>query len=176
MLRGVNVAGQKKLKMRELAESYTALGFEDVRTYIQSGNVVFSTSIADASSIVKLVEKELKGRFGHEVTVFVRTPNELAKIVARNPFAGKDQSKLHVTFLYMKPLGVPTDKIDAARSVGEEFSISEREVFLFCPNGYGRSKLSNNFFEKALTVAATTRNWNTVTTLLSMAEEATRNR
>jgi uncharacterized protein (DUF1697 family) len=155
--------------MSELAESFTSLGFENVRTYVQSGNVVFSTSVSDASAIANKIEKELKGRFGLDVAVIVRTSNELAKIVARNPFAGNEQSKLHVTFLYTRPAHVPTERMEGVRGEDEEFAVSGMEVFLFLPNGYGRTKLSNNFFERALSVSATTRNWNTVTTLLDMA-------
>jgi uncharacterized protein (DUF1697 family) len=169
MLRGVNVAGHRRLKMSELAEIITSLGYDSVRTYVQSGNVVFSTNIADACSLAKRVEKELKGRLGLDVAVIIRTARELATIVARNPFAGKEQSRLHVTFLYTKPAHVQTEKMEAVQGEDEEFAVSSREVFLFLPNGYGRTKLSNNFFEKALNVPATTRNWKTVTTLLDMA-------
>jgi uncharacterized protein (DUF1697 family) len=170
MLRGVNVGGRRRLKMSGLAETFTSLGFENVRTYVQSGNVVFSTNLADESSLAKRVEKELKSRLGLDVVVIIRTSNELAGIVGRNPFAGKEQSKLHVTFLYTKPARVPIEKMEGVRGEDEEFAVSGREVFLFLPNGYGRTKLSNNFFEKALNVPATTRNWNTVTTLLEMAK------
>ncbi len=172
MLRGVNVAGHKKLKMSELTEYYTSIGLHDVQTYIQSGNVVFSTNIADASMIAKRVEKELRSRLGWDVAVFIRSSSELTRIIDRNPLAGKDQSRLHVTFLYAKPPRISTDKIVAALNAGEEFSISDREVFLFLPNGSGRTKLSNNFLEKVLGVPATTRNWNTVTTLSKMASKS----
>jgi len=86
------------LKMSELAETFNSLGFENVRTYVQSGNVVFSTDLADEYSLTKRVEKVLKSRLGLDVVVIIRTSNELARIVGRNPFAGKEQSKLHVTF------------------------------------------------------------------------------
>ena len=172
MLRGVNVGGSKKLKMSELSELYSSLGLEGVRTYIQSGNVVFSTSQRNTSGLVKRIEKELKDHLGSEVTVFIRTPDELGKIVAKNPFVERDRRWLHVTFLYETPKDHPMEKLNAARSKGEEFSISDKEVFLFLPNGMGRTKLSNSFFEKMLLVPATTRNWNTVTTLFEMAKEA----
>jgi uncharacterized protein (DUF1697 family) len=172
MLRGVNVGGSKKLKMSELCELYSSLGLEDVRTYIQSGNVVFSTSQRNTSSLVKRIENELKDHLGSEVTVFIRTPDELGKIVAKNPFIERDRTRLHITFLYDTPEETPMAKLNTARTNGEEFSVSGREVFLFLPNGMGRTKLSNNFFEKVLRVPATTRNWNTVTTLLEKAKEA----
>jgi uncharacterized protein (DUF1697 family) len=172
LLRGVNVGGSKKLKMSELRELYSSLGLEDVRTYIQSGNVVFSTSQRNTSGLVKRVEKELKEHLGSEVVVFIRTPDELGKIVVRNPFVERDRIWLHVTLLHETPKDVPMEKLNAVRSNGEEFSVSGREIFLFLPNGMGRTKLSNSFFEKMLRVPATTRNWNTVTTLLEMSKEA----
>jgi uncharacterized protein (DUF1697 family) len=172
LLRGVNVGGSKKLKMSELSELYSSLGLEDVRTYIQSGNVVFSTSQRNTSGLVKRIQNELKDHLGSEVTVFIRTPDELGKIVAENPFLEKDRTRLHVTFLYGTPEEAPMAKLNTARSNGEEFSILGREVFLFLPNGMGRTKLSNSFFEKVLRVPATTRNWNTVISLLEMAKRS----
>ncbi len=170
-MRGVNVGGSKKLKMSELSKLYSSLGFENVRTYIQSGNVVFSTSQRNTPGLVEQIEKELKDHLGCEVTVFIRTPEELAKVVARNPFVERDRIRLHVAFLYDSPEQAPMEKLNAARSNGEEFSIIGKEVYLFLPNGMGRTKLSNTFFEKMLGVPATTRNWNTVTTLHEMARE-----
>jgi uncharacterized protein (DUF1697 family) len=133
--------------------------------------VVFSTSQRNTSDLVKRIEHELKDHLGSKVTVFIRTPNELGKIVAKNPFFERDRTRLHVTFLYDTPEEA-LPKLNAARSNGEEFSILGREVFLFLPNGMGRTKLLNSFFEKMLRVPATTRNWNTVTTPLEMAKEA----
>ncbi len=94
---------------------------------------------------------------------------EFQELVAKNPFTAKDQTKLHVTFLSGPPASLPLGEIRDARVGAEEFSISDRAVYLFCPNGYGRTKLNNNFLERKLKVAATTRNWNTVNALLSMA-------
>lgn len=160
------------MKMSQLTELYSSLGLENVRTYIQSGNVVFSDGSKDASSIGTKIEMALKQRLGLDVTVFVRTHDELRKIVAKNPFLEKDLSKLHVTFLRTKLLNFPMDKLIALRDRHEEFAIKDREIYLFLPNGMGKSKLSNNCLEKAFGISATTRNWNTVTTLLEMAGEA----
>ena len=158
------------MRMSELAELYESLGFTEVRTYVQSGNVVFSYATGDPASLARRIEIRLKARMNLDVTVLVRTPGELGRLVDRNPFTNKEQSRLYVTFLSKKPDHIPTEKIDAARGQGEEFHIFEREVSLFLPYGSGRTKLSNSFFEKTLDVRATTRNWNTVTTLLKMAK------
>ena len=170
MLRGVNVAGHKRLKMSELVELYASLGFANVRTYIQSGNVVFSHLQKDESVLAHRIHGAMKTKLGLDVTVFLRTPEELDRVIKKNPFIGNDHSRMHVTFLYTKPVRVPTDEIDAVAAEGEKFSIQEREVCLLLPNGQGKTKLSNGFFEKIFRVPATTRNWNTVLALLELAK------
>jgi uncharacterized protein (DUF1697 family) len=167
MLRGINVAGQKKVSMQVLRETFASLGYKNVQTYVQSGNVIFSTD-AGVSSTKDRIEKEIKRTFGFNILVFLRERNEVTKLVKNSPFKQKDESKLHVTFLSEKPATIPLDEMNLAISGAEEFSISGREVYLFCPNRYGVTKLSNSFFEKKLKVAATTRNWRTVNTLLEM--------
>jgi uncharacterized protein (DUF1697 family) len=171
MLRGVNVGGHKRLKMSELGKLYESLGFTDVRTYVQTGNVVFSHASQDTKNVARQIEKELRARLNLDITVFVKTPSELSNLVDRNPFKKSEPSRVHVTFLSTKPDKVPTDKIESIRTEGEAIFIHDREVYLFTPNGYGRSKLSNSFFEKTLNLKATTRNWNTVKALLNMAKQ-----
>lgn len=170
MLRGVNVGG-KKVEMEKLRQDYVALGFAKVRSYIQSGNVIFETASSNVPRIAGEIEKRIEKSFGFDVTVLIRTEDEINRLIESNPFARKDASKLHVTFLRDKPLQFPNDEIIKAKSKAEDFSVTGREVYLFCPDGYGRTKLSNTFFEKKLKVLATTRNWNTVNTLLSLARE-----
>jgi uncharacterized protein (DUF1697 family) len=167
MLRGINVGGNRKVGMQILRERYESIGFNDIQTYVQSGNVIFSSN-ANASKTRELIEKEIKRTFGFDVLVFIRTREELADLIENSPFKRKDETKLHVTFLFEKPANIPMNELNSARRGAEEFSISGREIYLFCPNGYGETKLSNNFFEKKLEVTATTRNWRTVNTLLSM--------
>jgi uncharacterized protein (DUF1697 family) len=172
MLRGVNVAAKRMLKMSELAELYVSLGFDGVRTYLQSGNVIFSHNKGPSLGLEEKIERGLKERFGFDVKVFIRTPVELGKVILGNPFVKKERTRLYVTFLHSKPPHVPLDRINAGRMGGEEFSVSGREVFLFLPNGSGKTNLSNAFFEKVLDVPATTRNWNTVTALFEMAGQS----
>ena len=170
MLRGVNVAGHKRLKMSELAELYTSLGFVNIRTYIQSGNVVFSHTQKDESDLAHRIHGAMKTKLGLDVTVFLRTPEDLDRVVKKNPFIDNDHNRMHITFLYARPIRVPRDEIDAVAAEGEKFSILGREVCLFLPNGQGKTKLSNGFFEKIFKVPATTRNWNTVLALLELAK------
>jgi uncharacterized protein (DUF1697 family) len=169
MLRGINVSGQKMIGMEELRRTYDSLGFENARSYLQSGNVVFEYSGDDTSMIRSTIEKELKRSFGYDVLVFMRAKDELQGLVKSNPFAGKDDSKLHVTFLSEEPTSFPMEEVNKVKQGAEEFSSRGREIYLFCPDGYGNTKLSNNFFERKLKVSATTRNWRTVNALLSMA-------
>ena len=155
--------------MPELRALFAAIGSEDVATYVQSGNVVFKSSAAPGE-LAEAIEERIRADLGLNVTVLLRTPAQLAKILSGNPFAGarRDKTKLHVTFLARKPAPTRVRKLDPARTEPDEFRVVGQEVYLHCPNGYGRSKLSNSFFEKELGVAATTRNWRTVTNLAAL--------
>jgi uncharacterized protein (DUF1697 family) len=172
MLRGINVGGQKRVSMQMLKETYSSMGFENIETYVQSGNVIFSSETS-ALNAKEQIEKEIKHVFGFDVLVFIRTGNELGSLVSNQPFKQKDESKLHVTFLSKRPKDIQMDELISARIGAEDFVISGREIYLFCPNGYGVTKLSNSFFERKLKVPATTRNWRTVNTLLAMLTSRT---
>jgi uncharacterized protein (DUF1697 family) len=169
MLRGVNVSGQKKVSMDALRNCYESMGFREVRTYIQSGNVVFEHRNSEASDLTRKIERQIKDNFGFDVVVIIRTKEEIQAVIENNPFGALDATKVHVTFLSLPPASIPTTEIDAARGKGERLSISGNEVYLFCPNGYGKTKLSNSFFERKLEVSATTRNWRTVNALFALA-------
>jgi uncharacterized protein (DUF1697 family) len=170
MLRGVNVSGRNRLPMEELRELVSAAGGEDVRTYIQSGNAVFSSG-RRAAEIVTSLEKALEGALGTAVPVLVRSKKELDVVIQKNPFVrrGADLGVLHVTFMATAPKAGEIGRARERPRDGDEFEVLGREVYLRCPNGYGKSKLTNTFFEKTLGSAATTRNWRTVTTLAEMA-------
>lgn len=174
MLRGINVGGQKKIRMADLRGLYESLGFEKVRSYIQSGNVVFETAIKDAEEISEKLELEIRKVYGFDVSVILRSVLEMKKIVGGNPFLkgeGIDLSKLHIVFLKEKAGKIPKGDIDKVKGTGEEVAKSRCEIYLFLPNGYGRSKLNNNFFEKKLGIPATTRNMKTAKKLLEMASD-----
>ena len=168
LLRGVNVGGNTRLKIADLIQLCESLKLYNAETYLQSGNVAFDYNGQDLSSIGKRIEKKLKDQLGLQVSVFIRTPEDFARIVAGQPFKDKDRTKLHVTFLYTAPHKGSTEVLKSVAIGGEEFSMSNTEVYLFLPNGMGTTKLSNNFIEKTLGVPATTRNWNTVNALLEM--------
>jgi uncharacterized protein (DUF1697 family) len=166
LLRGINLGARNKVSMADLKELFTALEAEDVETYLRSGNVVFS-STASPARLATGIEERIRRDFDLDITVLVRTAADLQRIVAANPFAG-DLANLHVTFLAEAPKRALVGRIDAERFAPDEFRVVRGEVYLRCPNGYGRSKLSNAFFEKRLGVAATTRNWKTVTKLADL--------
>jgi uncharacterized protein (DUF1697 family) len=162
MLRGINVSGQKKIRMADLKSLYESLGLGNVQTYLQSGNVVFDGEEQDAAKLRDSIEAQIESRFGFSVPVLIRTGDDFRRIIENHPFAGEEAIRVLVTFLYERPdkskweeLGHHKDKVD-------QFALGEQEIFLFCPGGYGRTKLSNTFFEKKLGVVATTRNWKSV--------------
>lgn len=170
MLRGINVAGQKKVRMDELKKLYESLGFKAVQTYIQSGNVIFQFPNTNISKLQNMIERKIKGSLKLDVHVLIRTKNEFQILIENTPFQKKDITKLHITFLSDVPVHVPLDEINKTKGKSEEFSISDREIYLFYPDGYGKSKLSNNFFERKLKTSATTRNWKTITALFDIAK------
>lgn len=174
LLRGINVSGQKLIQMERLRAAFAALGFGDVKTYIQSGNVVFQTAknISPAS-----LEKKIAGKivedFGFAVPVSVRTAKELAAVLNGNPWlsvAGIDQARLHVTFLSGPAPAKAEAMLQSLAAKPERFAVRGREIYLYCPSGYGETKLSNSAIEKNLSLTATTRNWKTVNALFAMAQ------
>jgi len=174
LLRGINVGGQKKIHMETLRGVYETLGYTRVRTYVQSGNVAFESSGFTPAELAKRIEEQIEKTCGFPVPVFIPQPDELQEILTRNPFLYdriEDPSKLHVTFLYQSPLETAWTKLIAPSSILDEFSSGELAVYLYCPNGYGKTKLNNGFFERKLGVSVTTRNWNTVNALYNMASE-----
>jgi uncharacterized protein (DUF1697 family) len=162
LARGINVGGARKVPMVDLRALFETLGHTDVRTYIQSGNVVFAAKAGAPARVRAAIEDALEHAFGFEVTVLLRTPAELARLVKRNPY-GADA---YVTFLDGTPAPARVAAIDADAFAPDVFTVAGDEVFVRCPNGYGRTKINNSFFERKLATKATTRNWKTVTTLL----------
>jgi uncharacterized protein (DUF1697 family) len=170
MLRGINVSGRNKLSMDDLRAMVTDIGGNDVQTYIQSGNAVF-TSARSASAIVKDLERAVEESLGNRVPVLIRTRQQLADVLGSNPFltGAEDLKILHVTFLSAVPPATALASVSGKRSDGDELRVIGREVYLSCPNGYGTTKLTNAFFEKKLGTQATTRNWTTVGKLVTLA-------
>ena len=175
MLRGINVTGTKPMKMEALRASFEALGFTNVRTYVQSGNVVFTAKDRTTAPLAPKIVARIKRDFTYDVPVLVLGAAELARVVTENPFVaqkGVDPTRLYVTFLDGAPAAAGLEKMRTASSGKDEFHCLGTSIYLHCPVSYGNSKLNNNAFERALRVGATTRNWKTVTTLAAMAAEA----
>jgi uncharacterized protein (DUF1697 family) len=174
MLRGINVGGQKRLSMETLREIFEGFGFTNIRTYVQSGNVVFESPVQEPSLLTESLETRIEQTCGFHVEVFIRQAQELKRILVGNPFLNdrhEDPSKLHVTFLYRTPPKTAWTQLIPPSDTLDEFASAELAIYLFCPNGYGKTKLSNSFFERKLGMPLTTRNWNTVNALYKMAME-----
>jgi uncharacterized protein (DUF1697 family) len=172
MLRGINVGPGKVVKMERLRTSFATLGFGEVRTYVQSGNVVFQSERKSPAELTRTIEAKIQRDFGFTVPVLIKTSKELAQIVRANPLLrvkGIDVSKLHVTFLSDAPPKTAARVLEDLATTRERVRILNREIYLYCPDGYGQSKLTNNTIEKKFSLVATTRNWRTVNALLEMA-------
>ena len=173
LLRGINVSGQKIIKMEALKKAFEALHFDRVTTYIQSGNVVFR-SPSDAALVRTQIENKLLKAFGYDVVVIVKTIQEIEKAMKRNPFKKIQTDKgerLYVSFLSERPAKAAVQSLTAVKSDVDEIRLIGTEVYILCRNGFGNSLFSNTFLEKKLAVSATTRNWDTVQKLLSLAKE-----
>ncbi|MGD0669313.1 MAG: DUF1697 domain-containing protein [Bryobacteraceae bacterium] len=173
MLRGVNIGGHNKIKMDALRALYASLKLRDLQTYVQSGNVVFRTDERDLVLLARRIEQAIERKFGFRVPVILRTASEMQDVIARNPFAGRDEiepSKLAVTFLASRPSDEVLAKVLAVKADPEELRIDGRELYTYFPNGMARPNLSWPLVERTLATPCTGRNWNTVTKLLEMAE------
>ena len=171
LLRGINVGGKNRLPMKELAALFVDAGCEDVRTYIQSGNVVFRTGSTEGEDISTVISASILSRLGYQIPVITRTAREFQEIVQANPFveAGAEADKLHFMFLAELPDSANVEALDTDRSPGDEFAVQGREIYLYCPNGVARTKLTNSYFDSRLSTTSTTRNWRTVQRLLELA-------
>ncbi len=166
-LRGINVGGQKKIKMVDLRELFESLGFQNVQSYIQSGNVVFTS---EGEVFASKIEKAILDSYGWEVPVFVRTPSEIEDVLSQCPFDDDKKVKSYFSLLYTVP---SQENIEIASQISypnEEFHISPQCIYFYCSTGYGKAKLSNNWFEKKLGVPATARNYRTLTKILELVK------
>lgn len=172
-LRGVNMTGHNSIKMKDLAAMYDDLGFIQSETFIQSGNVIFNCD--NDKSITELstaIESRIKTQFGYDVPVMIRTVPGMKSIISSNPYLNEpdfDPAKMAVIFLHDELTGSQIDKVADVDYPPDKFKIIGREIFTYCPNGFGRTKIYTNFFEKKMKVLGTARNWKTVTTMLELA-------
>ncbi|MDQ3071807.1 MAG: DUF1697 domain-containing protein [Bacteroidota bacterium] len=171
MLRGINVSGQKKVPMKDLRGLMEGEGLENVETYIQSGNIIFKYKKTKVESLTSLIEKAISKHFHFDVPVIIRTPAELKEVLKDNPFKGKEENRLYITFLDQEPSIEKIEKLKEADYSPEEYNIEGTNIYFYAPEGYGNAKMNNNLFENKLKVKATTRNWKTVNVLAEMGEE-----
>ncbi|MDX1544505.1 MAG: DUF1697 domain-containing protein [Christiangramia sp.] len=171
ILRGINVGGKKKVLMKDLKETFRDLGFSNIQTYVQSGNVVFDTP-KDISNrkLEKNIENAIQKAFDFEVPVIVRTPPRLKKVISSNPFKPDtgDIKKFYLVFLKENPQAEEISKLEETNTL-DEFKIDDDHIYVKYSSKYSDSKLNNNFFENKLGVTASTRNWKTIMKLHEIA-------
>jgi uncharacterized protein (DUF1697 family) len=173
MLRAVNVGGTSRIKMDALREVFESMGLQDVRTLLASGNVVFRSGLKDRAQLVKRSMQEIERQLGLHVEIILRTLAEIESLVDRGPVLSPraDMAKLHVMFLAQMPAGAAQAalvKWHKDSKLPEMLEIRGPEIYLYYPEGVGRSKLSNAVIENKLGVAGTSRNWNTLTKLIEV--------
>jgi uncharacterized protein (DUF1697 family) len=174
MLRGVNLGSHNRIKMDALRALYASLKFEDPRTYVQSGNVIFRTKEKSSAQLAKRIQTAVQKKFGCNPEVILRTTDDLRKVIAASPFADRPQlepGKILVTFLTAEPPREAPATLAKFKDYPEEVHLNGRELYIYFPNGAGRSKLPWSSVEKLLKVTGTARNWNSVTNMLKMADE-----
>jgi uncharacterized protein (DUF1697 family) len=164
LLRGINVGGRAKVSMKDLRAALEAMGYTDVATYIQSGNVVFDANTPPKAAAI---EHRMTETFGFDIAVVIRTPKDLAGVIDANPFPD-DSAKVHVMFLNRAPERAAFAKIDAAAFAPDEFDLGRKEIYLHLPNGVGKSKLPGAVVRQA-SPEATVRSWRTVVTLAELS-------
>jgi uncharacterized protein (DUF1697 family) len=175
MLRGINVGGHKRIKMDQLRASFEALGFEQVKTYIQSGNVVFKTVKSSPAVLSRKMEERILKDFGFPASVITRTAGEIAATITNNPFLkerGIDPERLHVMFLSEAPAPAALKKLVDLIAPPDQARSSDRELYFYLPNGMSQSVLMKKPVDRILSVVTTTRNWNTVNSLHQMCKDS----
>ena len=168
LLRGINVSGQKKVPMAELRELLSTLDFQNVQTYIQSGNIIFQTSEKNIQDLEMKIHEAMKNHFGFEVPVLVKTPKQMKHIFDACPFSEEKKINSYFILLYSKPDKDLVDGISTLSNENESFFITDQCVYFHSGIGYGKSKFSNNFFERQLKVTATARNYKTMLKLVEL--------
>jgi uncharacterized protein (DUF1697 family) len=173
MLRGVNLGAHNRIKMEALRALYLSLKLEDPRTYVQSGNVIFRTKENNTAKLATKIQDAIEKTFQCRPQVILRTTDELRRAIARTPFKNRpnlEPAKILVTFLAGVPPAAKAT-LDGLKSYPEELHLIERELYIYFPNGVGKSKLPWSSVEKLLKVTGTARNWNSVQAILEIAEE-----
>jgi uncharacterized protein (DUF1697 family) len=174
LLRGINIGPHKRMKMEKLRASCEGLGFERVRTFIQSGNVIFKAAKLSGDGISKKLSACILADFGFSVEVIARSKDEMGVIIEANPFVGQrgiDVKKLHVLFLSEVPAAAAVKKLESLTTTPDKVHAARKEIYCYCPNGVSGSSLWKHPLDRVVSVPATMRNWNTVNSLYQMAVE-----
>lgn len=171
ILRGINVGGKRKIRMIDLKSLCENLGWKDVETYIQSGNIIFNSDNQN-SDLEETLESAIKEKYGFDVPVIVRNSEELQISIDNNPFFNQDAeiNQLHLTLLKKKPTQEKSAEIQTQSYEPDKFKIVGKDVFILCVGKYHKSKLINNFFERKFNTGATTRNWKTILKLSELSK------
>jgi len=174
-LRGVNMAGHNKIKMADLQRLFVKLGYKDATTYIQSGNVVFTAGTGESPEALEdKISNAIKMEFSLDIVSMVRTASEMEAIIKSNPYIpgqNADPSKVATLILKHRPGNEQVARMDDVNYPPDKFFISGKEIFIYCPDGFGKTKLYTNFFENRMKVSGTARNWNSITILAQMAKK-----
>lgn len=173
-LRGINVSGQKLIKMVDLKVMFEKLGFTNVSTYIQSGNIVFTTQEKKINLIQKAIKKGILTHFGHDVDLQVLTSVSLKNIAENHSFLNDNKEQLksiYYTLLAEKPNYELVKELEKLEQTEEFFKITDDVIYCFYPNGIGKAKWHGTFFEKKLKVSSTTRNYNTIHKLGELSQK-----
>lgn len=171
LLRGINVSGHKKVPMAELRDILFKVGFVNVQTYIQSGNVIFRSTEEDIQKLTQIIQKEIKNYFDFEVPVIIKTNDELLNIFNDCPFSQEKRESSYFTLLYWTPDQLLVDNLGELKYPNEEIIILNSCIYFYSSIGYGNTKYNNNFFERKLKVTATARNYKTMLKLLSLSSD-----
>ena len=174
LLRGINVGGHKKIKMAELKEHLKTLNFEQVSTYIQSGNIVFNSPNDSIHDLEEQIHEMILEQYGFDVPVIIKTAKELKHVIDHHPYIDHpsyDIDRTYITYLNKAPDPSLIKQLAATDFSPEEYVIDQANIHFYSPKGYGKAKMNNNLFENKLKVKATTRNWKTTLKLLEMAAE-----
>ncbi|MGC1204196.1 MAG: DUF1697 domain-containing protein [Flavobacteriaceae bacterium] len=169
LLRGINVGGHKKVPMAELRELLSKSGFQNVQTYIQSGNVIFKSLENNIQKLELDMHNTIKNHFGFEVPVIIKTPNELLQVFDACPFSEEKKVNSYFTLLYATPDTSLINEVSKITYPNEEFIITNNCIYFYCSTGYGHAKYNNKFFERKLKTTATARNYKTMVKLIAMS-------